>query len=365
MSEIEDLEDEGTLDARVQQHVYPAKVKITRDQFSLFQLKRKANPERQEIIIDPDFQRLFVWDLKDKSELIESILMGIPLPVLYFFEQNDGKLQVVDGRQRLTAIFQYMDNEFALSELKILPDEKGKKFSDLSPMMQGIIEDFQMTVYKIQPPTPEDVKFDIFDRVNRGGKKLNHQEMRNALHQGKSTRLLRKLSETDEFLLATGRSIKPGRMKDRYIILRFLSFFMYFNKWDEFLDVEYKSDIDDFLAKAMDVINDFSDEKITKLEEVFVWAMQNSFEILGEDAFRFSKGGEEKKLPINMALFEVLTFFFSDTSVDYRSKANEIKVALNFKKMELYNSDFSKQVDSSTRVNERFGAIMELQRRFK
>lgn len=365
MNEVEDLEDEGTLDARVQQHVYPAKVKITRDQFSLFQLKRKADPGRQEIIIDPDFQRLFVWDLKDKSELIESILMGIPLPVLYFFEQNDGKLQVVDGRQRLTAVFQYMDDEFALSELKILPDEKGKKFSDLSPMMQGIIEDFQMTVYKIQPPTPEDVKFDIFDRVNRGGKKLNHQEMRNALHQGKSTQLLRRLSESKEFLLATGESIKPERMKDRYVILRSLAFFMYFKKWDEFKKIEYKSDIDDFLAKTMDLINELPDDKITILENLFTKAMKSCFDTLGEDAFRFSKGDGEKKLPINMALFEILAFFFSDSDIDYKTKKDDIKTAVNAKKIELYNSDFSKQVDSSTRVNERFGAIIDLQRLFK
>lgn len=178
-----DLEDASTLDKEVEHPIYPAQVKITRDQFPLLQLKRKAEPMRNELIIDPDFQRLFVWNIKQKSELIESILMGIPLPVIYLFEQNDGRLQVVDGRQRLTAIFQYMNNEFSLfSELKILKGERGKKFKDLSFLMQGKIEDFQMTIYRIQPPTPEKVKFDIFDRVNRGGVKLNHQEMRNALH---------------------------------------------------------------------------------------------------------------------------------------------------------------------------------------
>lgn len=122
-----DLEDASTLDKEVEHPIYPAQVKITRDQFPLLQLKRKAEPMRNELIIDPDFQRLFVWNIKQKSELIESILMGIPLPVIYLFEQNDGRLQVVDGRQRLTAIFQYMNNEFSLfSELKILKGERGK-----------------------------------------------------------------------------------------------------------------------------------------------------------------------------------------------------------------------------------------------
>ena len=289
--------------------VYPAKVKISADRYSLFELKRKAESERKDVIIDPEFQRNFVWNLKQKSELVESILMGIPLPVLYFFQQTDGKFQVVDGRQRLTAIFMFMNNEFALSELQILPDENDKYFKDLSPMMQSIIEDYQMTVYSIQPPTPEKIKFDIFDRVNRSGTILNHQEMRNALHQGKSTKLLKELAESREFQDATGGAIKEKRMKDHYVILRFLAFYMFFKKWEEIKEIEYKSDIDDFLAKMMDIINEMPDNRIESLKNIFALSMKNSFNVLGADGFRFSKGEGEKKLPINMALFDVVGFF--------------------------------------------------------
>ena len=82
-----DLEDASTLDKEVEHPIYPAQVKITRDQFPLLQLKRKAEPMRNELIIDPDFQRLFVWNIKQKSELIESILMGIPCQSFTFLSK--------------------------------------------------------------------------------------------------------------------------------------------------------------------------------------------------------------------------------------------------------------------------------------
>ena len=355
---IEIDEGEGT------PSVYPnAKVKISRDQFTLFQLKRKADdPVRKDIILDPEFQREFVWPLKQQCELIESILMGIPLPPFYFFEQNDGKQQVVDGRQRLTSVFRFMNNEFALKDLKILSSENGKKFSELSPILQGKIEDYQTYVYMIQPPTLEKIKFDIFDRVNRSGTVLNHQEMRNALHQGKSTLLLKELAESPEFQTATGGSIKQKRMKDRYIILRSLSFYMYFHKWDGFVDYEYRSDIDDFLAKSMDVINEFDDDAIVNLKTIFLSSMKNCYSTLGADAFRFSKGENEKRLPINMALFEVLMYFFAMDSNVIEKKKDEISKRLNEQKNIFLHSDFSKQVDSSTKVKDRFEQIIELQK---
>ena len=193
---------------------YPfTQIKIDKDQFSIFELKRKHEHEdikRKDIIIDPEFQRNFVWGRAQKSELIESILMGIPLPVIYLFEQLDGKKQVVDGRQRLTSIFEFMNNKFQLSDMKILKNENGKTFNKLAPLLQSKIEDYQIQAYLIKPPTPERIKFDIFDRVNRSGTQLNHQEMRNALYQGKSTTLLNKLAKSKEFTEATGKAVPDG-----------------------------------------------------------------------------------------------------------------------------------------------------------
>ncbi|MBF7046923.1 DUF262 domain-containing protein, partial [Campylobacter volucris] len=186
---------------------------------SLFEIKRRQ--ERGDIQISPEFQREDVWNYKQKSELIESVLMGIPIPVFYFFESKDTKIQVVDGRQRITTFIDFMNDKFDLKQVKIITDIIGKKFSDLNVIQQRKIEDYQIDTYTIQPPTPEQVKFNIFDRVNRGGTRLNNQEMRNALYQGNSTELINELSKEECFKKATAHSIKSNHMKDRYIILRF------------------------------------------------------------------------------------------------------------------------------------------------
>src|SRR5699024_3620701 len=108
------------------------------------------------------------------------------------------------------------------------------------------IEDTQLVVQIIKYPTKDRVRFDIFDRVNRGGTPLNKQEMRNALYQGNATKLLKRLAESESFLEATGSAISSKHMKDRYIILRALCFYLYWNK--EMLDekgknIEYRSDM--------------------------------------------------------------------------------------------------------------------------
>ena len=198
-----DLEDYNTVDINIEAEEkeqdentdnYPnLSIKIEQAQYSIFELKRKYDKDR--ICIDPDFQRNLVWTNKQKSELIESVIMQIPLPLIYLAENEDGKLVVVDGRQRLTTFFQFLDNEFRLKDLKILPQINGMNFNELEEShlysrYVTIIEDTQLVVQIIKYPTKDRVRFDIFDRVNRGGTPLNKQEMRNALYQGNATKLL-------------------------------------------------------------------------------------------------------------------------------------------------------------------------------
>ena len=202
--------------------VYPmTEIRIDKVQYSVLHLHNLVI-KRNQLVIDPEFQRNEVWSSRQKCELIESILMGIPIPVIYLFESKEGRRQVVDGRQRIMAILDYYNNKFALRDLKILHGAKYQHcwFKELDPKSQALFEDYQLSFYVIQPPTPERVKYDIFDRVNRGGTRLNNQEMRNALYYGRSTKLLKYLALTPEFLTATEGSISDKRMKGRYIISR-------------------------------------------------------------------------------------------------------------------------------------------------
>lgn len=306
-----ELEGEETLDPSLQEYdsIYPlSNIRIEKSRMSLYEIKRRI--ERKDIETAPDFQRESVWRQKQKSELIESVLMGIPIPVFYFFEKKDGKIQIVDGKQRISTFMDFMNDQFDLKQLNIIKSIRGKKFSSLELIQQRKIEDYQIDAYIIQPPTPEQVKFNIFDRINRGGTSLNNQEMRNALYQGRSTELINKLSQEQAFKKATANSIPSKRMKDRYIILRFIGFYMYFSKIN--CDFKYEGNIDEFLSKVMVFLNGTNDTYLcSELELLFKKVMNFAHTQYGEDIFRFNNPNGSNKRAINMALFESLSYFFA------------------------------------------------------
>ncbi len=336
--------------------IYPdATVKISRDQYSAFEIKRMAE-ETGDLVIAPPFQRRLVWKMDQKRELIESILMGIPMPVVYVFEDENGQKQVVDGRQRISTIISFMNNEFKLDKLKMLPSFNGQKFQDLNPLYKSKVERYQIPVYIIEPPTPERVKYDIFDRVNRGGTQLNHQEMRNALYQGYSTELLKKISKSDSFKKATGNGVKPARMRDQYIILRFFAFYL---QRTVNLKFRYKSNIDELLAETMKHLNAMQASEVESLQQLFITAMNRSYSILGPDGFRFAPANINRR-PVNMALFEVLAYFFAVTDTDHCDQ-QDLRTRLHELKDELDRSGYiSSKVDSTSSVEYRFSKVEKI-----
>ena len=373
-----EIDDDNTLDSsNLDANVYPLEnIKIAPMFYSVFELNRKytralnnkdntelysSEGRKNQIILDSDFQREFVWDSKQKSELIESVLMGLPLPMIYLYEDENANLIVVDGRQRLTTFFEYMANKFELKDLTILKDMKDKKFDDLPLSYQSKIEDYQLTTQVIKPPTPDSVKFQIFDRVNRGGTILNNQEMRNALYQGNSTRLLKRLSELEEFKEAIGRA-KSKRMKDKYIILRFISFYLW--RTNQLKDksgnlVDYKSDIDEFLGKTMEYLNTVREEMLHEIEALFINAMISSYKVLGKDGFRLKNNGDRRS-PINMNLFETWTYLMvllNDKNIDEHILSSKYNELINNKR---FLGSIGSNRDSLTNVNERFGVIVSI-----
>jgi hypothetical protein len=153
--------------------------------------------EKGAYIMDPDFQRDFVWDEHKQSKLIESVLMRIPLPVFYIAENTEGQMVVVDGLQRLSTFKRFYENGFALK----LPERNElnkKKFKDLSPKLQNRIEDCNLILYIIDSKVPAQALLDIFERVN-SGQPLTRQQMRNCLHTGPATRFLKKEVATEIF----------------------------------------------------------------------------------------------------------------------------------------------------------------------
>ena len=288
-------------------------INVERGFYTVFELKRKYDRQDKRIILDSDFQRESVWKPVQKAELVESILMGLPLPIFYFNQDKHGRLIVVDGRQRLTALFEFMSDKWALKNLKVLAELNGKKFGQLSPVVQGQIEDYQIQAHVIQPPTPDRIKFDIFDRVNRAGTQLNKQEIRNALYQGNATELLNRIVKTEEFRIATEDAfIKNARMKDRYLVIRFLAFELYFQErlMAEGKPYLYKNDMDELLGLSMEYINTLAEKEVGHLYDFVLGALKNAIQFLDKNAFRMVRANGARS-PINMNVFEILMHLMS------------------------------------------------------
>ena len=332
---------------------------VRTEQRTVGDIVKRIRAERY--ILDPDFQRDFVWFPQQQSRLIESCLMRIPLPVFYVAEADDGRIIVVDGLQRLTTFHRYLNNEFPLSGLgdgrKETSQENvftGKRFEDLPLKLQERVEDTQLTLYILDAKAPQRAKLDIFERVN-SGTPLARQQMRNCLFNGAATRWLADASESKEFLDATGGSLNKKTMRDREAINRFCAF--------RLLGVEqYKGDMDDFLAKTLERMNNFSLIESEELNQAFLKSMWANYLLFGRHAFRKSLADQDlsaSRSVLNIALFDVCSVSFSE--LDERV-IQEKEALLQDVIKELINDDkFSQVITISTnglkQVRTRFNMI--------
>ncbi len=254
--------------------------------------------EKGRFVLDPDFQRDFVWSETKQSRLIESILMRIPLPVFYVAEDAEGRLIVVDGRQRVTTLDHFLNDKLTLD----LPDRKdlhGKKFSQLEARLQNRVEDCQLRFYIIDHKVPERARLDIFERVN-GGEVLTRQQMRNAIYNGPATTFLKNEASTELFLEATGKSLDAKKMQDREFVNRFCSFSLLS------LDT-YKGDMDDWLARGLKEVAKLPETEKQALSTKFRLGLKNNFTVFGKHAFRKVRTADQQKRSIiNASIFDVL-----------------------------------------------------------
>jgi hypothetical protein len=254
----------------------------------------------------PDFQRMQVWTLKQKSRLIESILLRIPLPAFYFSSDTNGDMQVVDGLQRLSTIYDFIRREgFALQHLEYLDRELGgKSFSDIKDTIWAKrINSTQITVNVIDPQTPTRVKFDIFKRINTGGTPLNAQEIRHCMSGEKTRTLLKTLTGLKSFDKATGgRIVGHLRMADRELALRWVGFTL-LNILDEY-GGENIATLEDLLNVTTERIDSDNSIDLGMLIEKFDRAMNVAHALFGRHSFRKWLPDQDYRSPLNKALFE-------------------------------------------------------------
>ena len=255
--------------------------------------------------LHPDFQRNSgVWSKTKQSRLIESLMIRIPLPSFYFDASQENHWLVVDGLQRLSTIYDFVIGKFKLNNLEFLHEFEGLTYDRLPSVFQMRIDEAEVTSYLIMPGTPRRVKFDIFRRINTGGKQLSAQEIRHALNLGVVTDMIKFMAETPEFVEATDGKLSSLRMADRECALRYLAFLTltpeaYQRKDFDLFLCDFMSDFNEQHQGASIEMGELG-EIIGKFRETMAFAKQ----LLGEYAFRKVRTVGEVPQVINKALFE-------------------------------------------------------------
>lgn len=284
--------------------------------------------KRGRLNIQPDFQRYFVWDIKKSSRLIESVLLDIPLPVIYLSEEQDGTIYVIDGQQRLTSFFSFIDGfmpnkkvVFKLSGLKVLTQYEGKQYSDLSEDIQDKIRYSKVRTITFKKESDKDLKFEIFERLNTGSVPLNAQELRNCIYRGKFNSLLKELAENETFLQLLGYNKPNDRMKDVELVLRFSAF--YHNSY-----LNYKGPIKNFLNNECIRFQHISDKDSEDLRKAFKNAVSIIYSMFGNNSFKryyigtvSDRDGYWEKSKLNISLFDILMDSFArvDKNLAYQN----------------------------------------------
>ena len=287
---LDDNEDEAWKD-------YPIDTLLIRNENrTIYEVLRRIG--QNAYIMDPDFQRDFIWPEDKQSKLIESVLMRVPLPVFYLAEDDQGRMVVVDGLQRLSTFKRFVNGDLCLT----LPSQEelhNKRFGDLSPKLKNRVEDCNLIFYIMDAKVPDRARLDIFERVN-GGVPLTRQQMRNSLYMGAATRFLKEESRTDIFLKATGHSLNQETMRDREFVNRFCAF--------QLLDLkQYRGSMDDFLALVLKKMNNLEHQDLSRLSMEFRRGLANNYAVFDRHAFRKHSQGQEKRGVINASLWDVMS----------------------------------------------------------
>lgn len=331
---------------------YTTELDIREEHFTIFGLIRKI--EQGKVLMNPDFQRNFVWNPVQQSRFIESLILNIPLPPIYVSQDIKGNYIIIDGLQRTTSLRQFLNNEFSLKGLEAIPKLNGLEFSQLETDLKTRIEDKNILLYILRPSVPMVVVYDIFNRINTGGTQLTRQEIRNCVYIGQAADLLREFSELNSFRKAIDNGISPKRMKDREAVLRYLAFKIFDYK------VDYKNDMDEFLGNTMKIINNMSDETLKKLEIDFKRTMNFASSIFGNKNFRLPTAYSRGR--VNIAIMESVSLFISNSTDEFLNE-NKNKISKNYDKL-VDNYEYLEAVRFSTgstsKVKNRFEIANEI-----
>ncbi len=222
----------------------------------------------------PLYQRDFLNDLVKASRLIESVLLSIPIPTVYLCQEKNETLSVIDGQQRLTSFIKYLKNEYKLQGLQELPELNGKLFSELEKPIQKKLKNSSIHAITLLKES-EELKYEIFARLNLGSEKLKDQELRNCIYRGSFNNMLEDIAKNNKYLPELFSSDNKRKAYQERI-LRFFALRDYNN---------YKSSMPKTLNYYMSQHRNDSDQEIKKQKELFSGTIDIIKQVLGKNAF--------------------------------------------------------------------------------
>ena len=331
--------------------------------------------EKDELDIHPEFQRFYRWSEHQKSSLIESILLGIPLPQVFVSQRKDGVWDVIDGLQRLSTIFQFIG---------ILKDEKNKLVAPLKlkgtkylPALEGVVwnegskhslsSDLQLVIKRskisssiVLKESDETAKYDLFQRLNTGGSELSPQEVRNCLLVMTNQNLfkwLKSLPSNDSFKSTTALSDRPlEEAYDVELALRFVILSLI-----DINDIKSVGDVGVFLTENMLDIAQRKKFNKTKISSLFNDTFNLLNNVLGDDSFKrfnISKGRHEGGFLLS--LFEVVALGIAH-NIENNTLCNNDQISEKVKSI-WENKEFTNWSASGVNASRRLPRLIPLGR---
>lgn len=292
--------------------------------------------EREEIIINPDFQRLFRWSNYQQTRFMESLLLGIPIPPIFVAEDKNGKWELVDGLQRLSTVFSFFGilrdytekNGWVMCEGDLIKELKDYDYKSLPTKFQLNIKRASCRVEIIKWNSQIDMRYELFNRLNTGGSPLADQEIRNCIFRGISNKFndfLKRIAKSEDFTTLIEPTEK--QLSELYLeelVLRFVALYNSHDNIKEILSVhmtEYMRDV---------IIHDSFDYS---LENVIIRVI-DLLKPLGKGLFRFNNGTFSTSLfdAIMIGIAENIDFYEKTGSKNIISKIDELKTNDYFRK---------------------------------
>lgn len=299
-----------------------------KDSIRAIDIKRRV--DEGSFCIQPDFQRSDVWTTALKSKLIESALLGMPIPQIFTVETRvNGSIRedVVDGQQRLMTFMQYIAGDFKLSRLQWMTKCSGKRFAELDSEDQATIKEYSFSVVKITKDSTPDLKYDLFERLNRGSVALNKQEIRDCIFHGGLINLVKELTVYEPFDIIARTQLTENQLKRRFneeLVLRFLA--MYHDQFKK-----YRRPVSTFLDKFADEFQD-NTAYFDGWKQIFKQTITLIRDIYGNLPFINPAIPQKENMPFNIAMYDCMMHVYSTidprVATKYLSKLKDVPQVL-------------------------------------